>query len=112
LLKLDIVKFLDALALITLYCGEMLMSKRIFHDNAVWIEIKPLHDTAEGWQEAVELVNNMLNRLCGEDEEGRKHFRYTPEGELHYLHGYGEYSTIEGDKGYWFNLDYFGRIDS
>ena len=81
---------------------------RIFYDNAVWIEIKPLHDTAEGWREAVDLVNNMLNRLS-EDEVKRPRFRYTTEGELQYLHGGGEYSTLEGDKGYWFNLEYFGR---
>mgnify|MGYP003650414592 CR=1 FL=1 len=83
----------------------MTKSNRQFETNRVWLEIKPKVDTPEGWQEAVELVNNMLNRLSDSDEQG-KTFGYA-NGELHYYHG-GGYS-VQTDNGCWFNLDYLGR---
>ena len=75
--------------------------------NMVWLEIKPKVDTPEGWREAVELANNMINRLSESDEQG-KTFSYSKSGELHRNTGGGGY-YVQEDHGAWFNLDYLGR---
>ena len=73
--------------------------------NMVWIEIKPKVDTPEGWQGAVELVNNMLNKLS---EDEHKTFSYAKSGNLLLNKNGGSY-TVQTDNGAWFNLDYLGR---
>ena len=83
--------------------------------HRVWIEIKPKVDTPEGWQEAVELANNMLNKLSERNQQ-RDTFEYVVYedkfgrecAELQLIMGGGSY-TVQTDNGAWFNLDYLGR---